>query len=161
MGYQTRPAAAERSQEIILETRVSGVEQLASRDHHEICGHGVGWDILPEDLSYQALSSISRDAVAKLAAGDNSKPRRADLVRRHDQGEKAPLHPRACIEHLLEFGPPSYAAGPPETLRLHGRADAGAVGSAYRQGVHCGKDARGVSFPTTRSGACGPSRGVA
>ena len=97
----------------------TGVEQLAPGNHDDVkAGRNL---VTTENLSNQALRSISFNRAPQALGGGDPQPADRQLVRQNEQSGKATMNPGATLVNLLKFGATADVFVWPETS--HGLSD--------------------------------------
>jgi hypothetical protein len=101
-----KPAVEEHAV-ISLEDADAGLEKFGTWDHNDIKPHRNL--VSAENLSYQALSTVTLDCATQFFRGGDSKTADLILVGEHEQGAVATLNPRASLVYPLKFDASSDA----------------------------------------------------
>jgi hypothetical protein len=104
---------------ISLEDGDAGLEKFGTWYHNDIKPHRNL--VAAENLSYQALSTVTLDCATQFFRGGDSKTPDLMLVGEHEQGAVATLNPRASLVYPLKFDASSNALVRSEPAR-HGHS---------------------------------------
>jgi hypothetical protein len=111
---------------ISFERGIRGIEQLAAGNHDDVNAPRCQGFRAPENLSNQALGTVSPDGISELPRGDDAESYPPRRVRRREDGQKASGCPTGSVEYPLKLAATSKPPVGREALGQHraGRAAA-------------------------------------
>src|SRR5438105_11427904 len=110
-GWLSQSAFDERSV-IGFKSSEAGLEQIALGDDDDVEPRR---DLVtPENLSYQAFSSVSLDRAAQFLRRCDPESARRLLVGQQEDCEEPAVDLGSAVVNLLEFGPPTDSLGRPK-----------------------------------------------